>query len=270
MHINLPFADDREFARLHAAIRLLLPVLPALAASSPIVESQITGLLDNRLDTYRKNAAQIPSVSGKVIPEPVFTRHDYEQVILERIYRDLAAHDPGGVLRYEWVNARGAIARFDRNAIEIRVLDTQECPLADLAVGAAVVETVRAHVDQAWCDLAHQQAWDVDPLYDIFLQTMAQADRAIIRDRRYLDAFGFPERGDCLAGELWQHLIEALSANNKESGAVWGQAWAVLIQHGPLARRILKALGKDSDANAIRQVYGDLCECLSAGKMFIA
>jgi hypothetical protein len=32
------------------------------------------------------------------------------------------------VLRHEWVNARGAIARFDRSAIEIRVLDVAECP----------------------------------------------------------------------------------------------------------------------------------------------
>jgi len=36
MHINLPFANDAQFARLHAAIRLILPLLPALAASSPM------------------------------------------------------------------------------------------------------------------------------------------------------------------------------------------------------------------------------------------
>ncbi len=34
-HLNLPFGDDEEFGRLHASIRLLLPLLPALAASSP-------------------------------------------------------------------------------------------------------------------------------------------------------------------------------------------------------------------------------------------
>src|SRR6478736_6440070 len=38
MHLNLPFANDHEFARLHAAVRLLLPILPALAASSAIAE----------------------------------------------------------------------------------------------------------------------------------------------------------------------------------------------------------------------------------------
>src|SRR6185436_8561391 len=34
MHINLPFSGDEELGRLHAAVRLLLPLLPALAASS--------------------------------------------------------------------------------------------------------------------------------------------------------------------------------------------------------------------------------------------
>ena len=36
MQINLPFHGDEEFSRLHAAIRFLLPILPGLAASSPI------------------------------------------------------------------------------------------------------------------------------------------------------------------------------------------------------------------------------------------
>ena len=43
MHVNLPFADDSQFARLHAAIRLVLPLLPALAASSPIAEGSVDG-----------------------------------------------------------------------------------------------------------------------------------------------------------------------------------------------------------------------------------
>ena len=40
MHINLPFANDEEFGRLHAAIRTLLPIMPALSASSPILDGK--------------------------------------------------------------------------------------------------------------------------------------------------------------------------------------------------------------------------------------
>jgi len=57
------------------------------------------------------------------LPEPIFTRREYEGVLLEGIYEDLAASDPEGVLRHEWVNSRGAIARFDRGALEVRLLD---------------------------------------------------------------------------------------------------------------------------------------------------
>ena len=49
MHVNLPFADDQEFFQLHTAIRLLLPLLPALAASTPILDSRPTGYQDTRL-----------------------------------------------------------------------------------------------------------------------------------------------------------------------------------------------------------------------------
>ncbi len=90
----------------------------------------------------------MPSVAGAVVPEPVFTRREYEDDLLGGIYRDLAPLDPEGVLRHEWVNARGAIARFDRGAIEIRVLDVQECPAADLAVAGATIAVVRALVEE--------------------------------------------------------------------------------------------------------------------------
>src|SRR5690606_32858155 len=114
VHLNLPFDGDDEFGRLHAAVRLILPILPAIAASSPIMDARITGTLDNRLSVYRANARTLPIVSGRIIPGPVHTRADYEREVLDAIYRDLAPHDPDGTLRHEWVNARGAIARFTR------------------------------------------------------------------------------------------------------------------------------------------------------------
>ncbi len=71
MHINLPFADDREFKLLHSAIRTILPILPAMSASSPIVDGEITGLMDTRLEVYRRNAERIPSITGLIVPEAV-------------------------------------------------------------------------------------------------------------------------------------------------------------------------------------------------------
>ena len=81
-------------------------VLPALAASSPIIEGKISPQLDTRLEVYRHNCAKIPSVTGLVIPELAQSKAEYEREIFQRIYRDLAPHDPERILQDEWVNAR--------------------------------------------------------------------------------------------------------------------------------------------------------------------
>ncbi len=145
-HWNLPFRTASEFRRLHTAVRVVLPLMPALAASSPFQEGRRGTWLDMRLASYRENCRRVPSVTGRVVPELVRSPSEYRSRVLGRIYRDLAPYDPEGMLRHEWVNARGAIARFDRNTIEIRVLDVQECPLADVAIGQFLVAVLRGMV----------------------------------------------------------------------------------------------------------------------------
>ncbi|MGE0289830.1 MAG: glutamate-cysteine ligase family protein [Bradyrhizobium sp.] len=268
MHINLPFADDDEFARLHAAVRVAMPLMPALAASSPVMEGRVTGTLDNRLDVYRGNSRRIPSVSGRIIPEPAYSRKAYETEILQRIYRDLAPLDPEGVLQHEWVNARGAIARFERNTIEIRVLDTQECPAADIAVAALIVEAVRALTEEHWCSLRHLQKWDSGPLQRLFLQCVQYADQAVIDDDSYRAAFGFPERGPCRARDLWQHLIETLVAPRAGLPPEWRQLYRLYLQRGSLARRIVGAVGHAPEPGLLAATYRRLCDCLAQGTLF--
>ncbi|HRK34868.1 MAG TPA: glutamate-cysteine ligase family protein, partial [Candidatus Hydrogenedentes bacterium] len=182
VHLNLPFANDEEFARLHAAIRILMPIMPALAASSPIMELKTTGILDNRMDVYRTNSSRIPLVTGLVIPEPVFSAEDYQRSILQRLYHEIAPHDPEGILQEEWLNARGAIARFERNTIEVRVLDVQECPAADLAIVSAITAALRALSSGHWISLAEQQKWATESLHEILLDVVHFGEKAVIRD----------------------------------------------------------------------------------------
>jgi len=142
-HLNLPFSTDEEFARLHAAIRLVLPILPALCASSPILDGVPTGLMDVRLQYYKENQKLIPSITGQVIPEPIFSQRNYQSKIFDRIKGDILPHDPEGILDPIWLNSRGAIARFDRGSIEIRVMDVQECPGADMAIQSLVISALK-------------------------------------------------------------------------------------------------------------------------------
>lgn len=267
MHINLPFKDDEEFGRLHAAIRLVLPILPALAASSPIMDGRATARLDNRLEVYRHNADRIPSVCGRVIPEPVFTRQQYEEQILHRIYRDLEPHDPAGVVRNEFANARGAIARFVRNAIEIRVIDVQECPAADIAVAAATVGVLKLLVNETWGDAKSQQAWPVDPLADIFERAIVEADAMRITNTEYLRAFGFVREESCTAAELWRHLIEHVDKHYPQDVSHVEPALRRLLYEGPAARRILAAAQDPSSPTQLKAAYSRLCECLKSNRM---
>lgn len=255
MHINLPFAGDAEFARLHAAIRLVLPILPALAASSPIMDGKKTGTLDNRLAVYRTNSAKVPSVAGRVIPEPVFTEADYRTRIFDRIWSDLAPHDPEGVLRDEFANARGAIARFGRGSIEIRVIDLQECPAADLAVATATIGLLRGLVDERWTSTAEQQAWPVEPLVAVFDACVRDGEAAVIADATYLRMFGITKER-CTAGELWAHVAETLGLRSATLDA--------MLRHGTLARRITRAV----EHAPMRAVYARLCDCLSSNQLF--
>lgn len=269
VHVNLPFRDDEtedgEFGRLHAAIRLLLPIMPALSASSPVMDSRVTGVLDSRLQVYKTNARRVPSVSGRVIPEAVYTREAYERVILQRIYDDLAPLDPEGVLRHEWANARGAIARFERGSIEIRVLDVQECPAADVAIVRAITGALGEIVTERWADLPRQQRWDVEPLAALLDRVILEGERTVIDDRAYLEALGWGG-GRASAGDLWRHLLEASGVGGLGANEPLG----VILSEGTLARRILNAVGEHPDQVRLGAVYGALADCLRDGKVFRA
>jgi gamma-glutamyl:cysteine ligase YbdK (ATP-grasp superfamily) len=266
MHINLPFADDREFARLHAAVRLVLPLIPALAASSPFADGFDSGYADYRMEVYRHNADLVPSIAGLVVPETVSTRAEYQQRILEPMYRDIAAFDPEQVLRHEWLNSRGAIARFDRNAIEIRVVDTQEHPGADLALAAAIRYVVRRLYDSG--ELEAQQAVGTETLAAILRDCIRDADEAIVADAQYLRLLGCTD-ASCSAAQLWRRLLQPLLAEDSAQAAPWKPALETVLLHGPLARRIQRAVQAGGPRNGLEQTYRRLCDCLAHGRAFL-
>lgn len=269
VHMNLPFDGEQEFGKLHAAVRLVLPLLPALCASSPVMDSRLTGIACNRLEVYRANQAAVPSLSGRVIPEPVFNQADYQRIIMEPIARDVARLDSSGLMKSEWMNSRGAIARFDRGSIEIRVMDIQECPGADLAIVRAVVSVLRWLVDQGPCSLVSQQAWPIDPLVRVLDATIRDADHAVISDAAYLEAMGYSARRSCRADELWAFILERAGVPFRTEPGL--APLNTILNRGTLSRRISSALGGrvgSLERDAMRSVYVSLCDCLAAGKVY--
>lgn len=267
MHLNLPFFGDQEFSSLHNAIRLLMPVMPAIAASSPIMEGEVTGLMDTRLETYRRNAEKIPSITGLVIPDYINDIQSYHERILKPMYREIAPFDPDGTLQFEWLNARGAIARFDRNAIEIRVLDTQETPSADIAIAAAIIAILKNMITSSWSEQLTRSEINTESLAQIFNDTIKDAEQTVIDNRDYLAVFDFPENR-CEVRELWYYLLEQSGFGDSNDDKEFKNTMDTVLKHGPLARRIIKATGKNLKRSRLQEVYRMLCECLTKGHLF--
>jgi len=270
VHLNLPFANDQEFGRLHAAIRLVLPLLPAIAASSPVYGGTISQFADSRMEFYRTNSAKIPSLTAGIVPEPVFTQREYDSGIFQRIYRDIAPHDPDGVLQDEFLNSRGAIARFGRGSIEIRVLDIQESPEADLAIIGVIVALLKAIVSERWTGLPSQQSIATGPLQSLMVDSIRHAGNAVASDAEFLRQFG--RAGDPVRlGKLWNDLVAELATNDRELRELnrSGGPLNVILASGCLSGRILKQLGSSPSRDRLFETWQQLCDCLQAGRMFL-
>jgi gamma-glutamyl:cysteine ligase YbdK (ATP-grasp superfamily) len=267
-HLNLPFYDDEEFAKLHAAIRLILPILPGLCASSPILDGKFTGSMDMRMNYYKTNQSKLPSITGKVIPEAVFSKRNYINTIYEKIKADIKPYDPKDELNPIWVNSRGAIPRFDRGSIEIRIMDIQECPSADLSIVKLVVETIKCFVSEKFLDIESQMKWKTETLAQLLDQTTKSAQDVVIDNEEYLKVFGYPDKKASVR-ELWQHIFGRLVKIGTDSLGNTNHEIEVILKEGTLSQRIMRALGKDQSKENISKVYRLLCGCLAQNKMFI-
>lgn len=258
MHLNLPFAGDDEFGRLHAAIRVLLPLIPGVAASSPFLDGRATGWLDSRMEAYLHHQERLPPLMGRLIPERVFDQATYTRVVFDPIVRALAPFDTEGVMDPHFANSRAAIARFDRGAIEIRVVDLQECPSMDLAIAELVVATARALVDGRWADPAASRTLAEDELLEVFLEVIRLGGGATVSHTGLLAALGL-SGAPRTCGEIWSVVVERLG---DELSPPARQAMALVLERGCLAERILRHTGPAPARTRIDEVYRELADCL--------
>jgi carboxylate-amine ligase len=257
-HLNLPFANDDEFAKLHTAIRMLLPIIPALSASSPILDGRPTGMMDTRMHHYLTHQQRLPQLMGSLIPEAVFNQEDYYRVIFEPIARALAPFDKEQVMDHHFANSRGAIARFDRGAIEIRVVDIQECPSADLAIAEMIVAALKALVAGRWVSNYLQRAWHESDLLAIFKDVIVEAGDTVIANKDFLLMFGLM-REHATVTELWKHIYRQVREDLSDGARI---RIGHILDHGCLAKRILARTGPTPDHARIVEVYRELAQCL--------
>jgi len=248
--LNLPYADEEDGIWLHNAIVNLVPYLPAVASSSPIIESKVGRFLDNRLYFYGASQREIPSITGDVVPEYVASFEEYWRRVISTYSSDLrVAGAPAVLLNREWINSRGAIFRFDRRAIEIRVMDEQECIKMDVALSCFIRALLRGWLRDG---LVHQSR-------DILISDY----RAIIRDG--LSAQVKHPRGKTARDVLLDFLTIARGSSTPDEREYLSLIERRVIQ-GSLSHMILrdtvKSAGERSFRDSVLEVYLTLIKCL--------
>ncbi len=265
-HLEFSFADDEEFGKLHAAARLLLPIIPALSASSPLLDGRYTGFLDSRMEAYLHAQERFPVIMGSMVPEAIFDQEEYYREIYGPIVQLLSEHDPQGSLDHQLVNTRGTVPYFERSTMQIRVIDMQECISGDLAIAEFVTVVLKALTNGRWVSSYVQRAWPETDLLGIFLQVIKDAGNTMIANRDYLLMFGLLKQDQLQCIKLWQHLFVDLYGDLSEECR---QHIGHILEHGCLAQRILKHTGREPSREKLTEVYGELAVCLREDRPFL-
>lgn len=266
-HLNLSFANDAEFAQLHAAIRLVLPLIPALAASTPILEGKCTGIADMRLEVYRTNQSRYPLITGSVIPEAAWTETEYTQKILQPLYAQIAPVDPDKILSTPALNSRGARVNFEEGRIEIRLIDSQECPAADIAICQFITACIQMLVSGTISDLAQQQKFTHIELSQILQECIMNAESAIISDSNYLKTLGYAQ-DSVSAQKLLEHLLQMVRTQTEE--LPWMEIIRYILKNGTLSSRISRSISTAITQEKIISVYKKLALSLATNQLFAA
>lgn len=265
-HLEIHFGKPADFGKLHAAVRLLMPLIPGLAAASPILEGRVTGLQCARLQSHLRAFERVPELLGEFVPEPVFDPEEHDRQVLGPISQALAKHDPKRLLDPQRLDARGATANFDRDTLTLHVIDGQECPSANMAVAEMIIVVLRALVRGRWVSNYLQRAWGSDDLQQLMLATIKDGGQAAIANRDYLLMLGLMKQDSMPAAKVWQHLFVELYSELSENARL---RIGHILEHGTLAERIVARVGKRASADRIRETYAAMFACWRSDAGFL-
>lgn len=248
--LNIPYSNKKDAVALNNVLALLCAYLPAIAASSPIYEGKIGEKIDNRLQFYMLNQAEVPSIVGDVVPEYLSSLGQYKKEIIQRYSSDLAkAGAQKYLLNKDWVNSRGVVIRFDRKAFEIRVMDEQECIKSDVALSCFIKAAATGLLKENAETLPHE--------------TLVKDFQSIMKaglNAKTMYPYGQTARQVC------RHLYETAWENASEEEKEYLSIIERRIENGNLSETILenvrKRAGKTDLKEAILHVYLSLTKSL--------
>ena len=91
-----------------------------------------------------------------------------------------------------------------------------------------------------------------------------EAENLIIYKLEYLNLFKIEQA--CTVQDVWKQLYYLVKPNIQDSHHA---AIEIILEHGTLATRILKAIDKDFSKENIKNTYSKLGRCLQENQLFI-
>ncbi len=254
--LNLPYSNEQNGVLLHNVLANVCAYLPAVSAASPVYEGKLGEFVDNRMKFYMENQVEVPSVTGDVIPEQVSSFRNYREEVIGKYSSDMEkAGMPATILNKEWVNSRGVIFRFDRRAVEIRVMDEQECVKSDVALSCFVRALLRGLLEEEAELLPHEA------LVKDFKSTIEKG----------LDAETRHPLGQT-AREVCKHFMRIASANALEEEKRYLSIVEKRIERGSLSEiireRVTSRAQRTSLKDAVINVYSKLLRSLVANQPY--
>lgn len=252
LRLDIPFERPGEFGKLMAAVRVLLPLIPAYTASSPLSSGLLTGCHSSRLracvDLYDRHPVRV----GGFIPEALFEPSEYDREIIGAIATTMARSGSNAAFDTQHLDLRAATASQDPDMITIHALDAQENPAADLAVIEFTLAVLRALISGHWVSNYLQRAWNTEDLLSVMSATIKHGSDAVITSKDYLFMFGMMKQEEADATRLLRHLFVELYGELSENAR---KHMGLIIENGDLAARLMRHLGAHPSPSRIREVY---------------
>ena len=183
------------------------------------------------------------------------------------MFQEIAPHDPESLMREEWLNARGAIARFGRGSIEIRVIDS---PNASRMIWLSRRPSSRsfALAEERWSSRAKQLALPQGLLVQTLARTIQAGPEAMIEGERSRRGFGI-KGTSCRAGDVWNQLVEDRLEKPEGIHPQWSRPLEVILSEGPLSVRLIEATHGLGSRFGLRSAYTQLADSLHKREMFV-
>ncbi|MGE0788206.1 MAG: glutamate-cysteine ligase family protein [Sandaracinaceae bacterium] len=264
MQVNLPLGREHEAVAMMNAAALLIPYLPAIAASSPMYGGALQSNVDNRLGFIFEHQASIPETQGPMVPEYTESIAAYRRNILRPIYHAVDKLPDASAIRHEWLNARGAVFKLSRRSMEVRILDSQECPKMDVAIAAFV----RGALYDLSVDLTRGRLAlpDHQKLVHDLKQCVKHGSKARVLAPHVL---GIDRDADGLAwvGDVTAAMLSRAERRLRRTERAYLEIIDAIRTQGTLSERIAARISASATPNeTARETYDQLCDCLRQGR----